>query len=209
MDAVVPFRSLGLPQQVEAGVEMGLSVALSERRPLDLEDDPDADLFRFDYGFAAVGARLGYETSTDFGEQAVMGGAELRWTDPRRALLPSVVLTGEVVQPTVSDAREALGLDRGVHGRLGVRGYWMVPLPGRFRVELDGAYCRAFGLDEALEAAGWDRGPYASVELARGMDRAVGRLVVESLFVGYARGQRPTGADTRKAWLVGVTLEGR
>ncbi len=45
---MVPFRSLGLPQQVEAGVEMGLSVALSERRPLDLEDDPDADLFRFD-----------------------------------------------------------------------------------------------------------------------------------------------------------------
>ena len=206
VEGVVPLRSLGLPQQVDAGVEIGLSVALSERRPLDLDDDPDADLFRFDYGFAAVGARIGYEASTDFDEQAVLGGAELRWTDPRRPLLPSVVLTGGVVQPTGSKARDALGLDRDVHGRLGIRGYWLIPLPAGFRVELDGTYFRAFGLDEVLEAAGWDRGPYASVELARGMHRTVGRLVVESLFVGYARGQRPTGFDVRQAWLVGVEL---
>lgn len=206
MEGVVPFRRLGLPEQVEVGVETGLSVALSERRPLDLDDDPDADLFRFDYGFAAVGARVGYEASTDFDEQALLGGAELRWTDPRRPLLPSVVLTGEVVQPTASDVREALGLDRGIHGRVGIRGYWLVGLPARFRVELDGTYFRTFGLDQALEVAGWDRGPYGSVEVARELNRALGRLRMESVFVGYARGQRPTGPDTRKAWLVGVEL---
>jgi hypothetical protein len=206
MDAVVPLRDLGLPRNVEAALEVGLSIALSERRPLDLDDDPDADFFRFDYGFAAVGARLGYEASADFAEQAVVGGVELGYVNPGQPLLPSLVMTGEVVRPTSSDVRRELDVDRRSHGRVGIRGYWLVRLPAQFSLELDAAVFRALGMEDALETEGRAGGGLVAVEVGRGLDRALGRLVVESLFVGYAHGQRPTGPSGRAAWTLGARI---
>jgi hypothetical protein len=39
-----------------------------------------------------------------------------------------------------------------------------------------------------------------------GIDRAVGRMLIESIFVGYAHGRRPTAGEETRAWSVGVAL---
>ncbi|MBW3533702.1 MAG: hypothetical protein KY453_00575 [Gemmatimonadetes bacterium] len=208
LDGAVPVTELAIPQNLEASAWYGLSVSLSERAPDDPELDLDAapDAYAFHYGFLGVGARAQYETSADFDEQALAGGAELRWVDPRRPLLPSTVVAWDGVKPLVSGVRDTLGLGSDVHSRLGVRGYWLVPLGRRLRTEIEGGYFWSFGLDDALEARGWDSGPFVAGELAFAVDRPLGPLRLTSLFVGYARGQRPTDGERQRAWTLGAEL---
>jgi hypothetical protein len=231
LHGMIPLSSgPGLPQNLEASLQRGISVALARRRPVALDDDPDADLYDFNHGFAAAGGRIGYESSADFREQALAGGAEVRWVDPRRPLLPSVLATWEWVRPVRSHARDLLGIDPGVHGRLALRGYWLAPLPAGLDLELDGTVFRGFGIEEAppggqegvgqseeegqpsaaLLAAGIpDRGRFLRTTLGFAWERPLGPLRVESLFVGYARGRLPTGTEGAQAWTVGAELQPR
>lgn len=204
----VPLTELAIPQNLAASAWYGVSLSLSERAP----DDPDApldeapDAFAFHHGFLGLGARIQYESSGDFDEQALAGGLELRYADPRRSLLPSTVVVWDWVKPTTSEVRDLLDLEGDVHGRLGVRGYWLVPIAGRFEAEVDGAYFWTFGLHEALEARGWDEGPYLAGTLAYGLGRPLGPLMLRSLFVGYAYGQRPTAGREDRAWTLGAEI---
>lgn len=210
--AAVPFTELNIPQNAEAFLEVGVSVSLSERAPIDLDDDPDdpdVEAFRFDYGFGGLSARLQYESNTDLTEHALVGGAALQWVDPARPWLPSLVVTGEAVRPVRSDIREALELDREVHGRIGLRGYWLVPLARSLQGELDTAYFWTTGLESLLREAGWDRGPYLSTGLGWILDRRIGGeewLLLESISVSHAWGQRPTGPPEERGWMVGISV---
>jgi len=211
LEGTVPFTRLAVPPNLEAGGSLGWSLCLCERAPDDpmapLDEAPDA--YAFHHGYLGIGGRIQYEASNDLEEQGIVGGAELRWVDPSRWILPSTVISLEAVKPTRSEVRDALGLARETHGRVGVRGYWLVPLGGPVSAEIEGAWFWGFGLDEALDAAGFDEGPFASGELIFGVDRGVGRLLLESVFVGYAYGARPTAGEETKAWSVGVSLASR
>lgn len=206
LEGAVPFRSVLLPQNVEASAAAGLSVSLSERRPIDLDDDPDADFYRFNYGFAAVGGHLRYESSADGREHGAAGGVELRWVDPSRPYLPSLVASLEGVKPVGSRLRDGLGEDLDAHGRFQLRGYWFLPLPRAFLLEVDTGYFRAFGLDEVVEEVGIRWGGYVAPTLGYGLLRPMGPLVLESVFVGYAHGRRPTGTRSGRAWTVGLEV---
>lgn len=208
-DAALPFASLGIPQNVEVSAQAGLSISLSERRPIDPDDDPDTDFYAFNYGFAAMGGRIQYESSANLEEQAVVGGLELRWVDPRRSYLPSLAATIEGVKPVRSELRSVLGMERSAHARVDLRGYWLLPLHGRLFLELDAGYFRAFGLDEILEQEGLDRGGYIAPMVGYGFLRPIGPVVLRSAFVEYARGRRPTGSESERSWMVGLEIDTR
>jgi hypothetical protein len=204
----IPFTSLAVPPHLEARASYGSSICLCERAPDDfqapLDEAPDA--YAFHYGYLGLGARIQYEASNDLDEQGIVGAVELRWVDPSRWILPSTVVSLEAVKPTRSGVRDDLDLERAAHGRVSVRGYWLVPLGGPLSAEIEGAYFWGLGLDAALAAEGFDGGAFVAGELVFGVDRAVGRLLVESIFVGYAHGQRPTAGEETRAWSVGVAL---
>jgi len=211
MHAVVPFSELSIPQNVEASVWFGGSVSFSERNP----DDPDAPLdeapppYKFDHGFFGYGIRAQYESSSDFDEQAAAGGIELRYVDPNQPFIPSTLVQFDWVQPIASEVRDALDISKDSYGRLGLRGYWLVPLGKRFQTELDGGYFWAFGLEEALQENGWSDGPYGSATVGFLPGWPIWVLKIESLLVGYAYGNRPTGPQEQKAWTVGVEIGSR
>jgi len=204
----IPFTSLAVPPHLEARASYGMSFCLCERAPDDpmapLDEAPDA--YAFHHGYLGLGARAQYEASNDLDEQGIVGAVELRWVDPTRWMLPSTVVSLEAVKPTKSEVRDALGLERAAHGRVSVRGYWLVPLGGPLSAEIEGAYFWSLGLDEGLTAEGFDEGPFLAGELMLGLDRAVGRLLIESVFIGYAHGRRPTAGEETRAWSVGIAL---
>jgi len=204
----VPFTSLAVPPHLEARASYGSAICLCERAPDDprapLDEAPEA--YAFHYGYLGLGARVQYEASNDLDEQGIVGAVELRWVDPSRWILPSLVVSLDVVKPTRSEVRDALDLERDAHGRVSVRGYWLVPLGGPLSAEIEGAYFWGLGLDAALAAEGFDGGRFLAGEMILGIDRAVGRLLIESIFVGYAHGRRPTAGEETRAWSVGVAL---
>jgi hypothetical protein len=209
VDATVPLSRLRLPQAMEAGVGGGLSVSLARRAPLDLDadpDDPDQGFWDFNYGFLGMGARAGYEADAVWDEHGWVGGAELRWTDPARVLLPSVVVGLQGVRPVGSRLRDGLGVEREAHGRLSLSGYWRLPLPGALELAMDAGHFRNWGLHSALEDVGLDSGSHLAGELGWRLGRPIGPLRLDALFVGYAGGRPPTAIAGRRAWTVGVEL---
>lgn len=206
----IPFDDIRIPRNLELSAWTGMSFSLSERTPPDPQAplDEERPAYLFDYGVLGLGGHVQYESSEDLDEQAAVAGAQLRWVDPNRPLLPSTVLTLDLVKPTRSEVRDTLGLAQDVHGRAAVHGYWLVPLPGPLEVEAVAAWFLTFGLQEVLEDRGWDAGPFLSGELGVAVDRRLGPLVLETLFVGYAWGHRPTAGDETKAWTVGAALGG-
>lgn len=206
-DGGVPFARLSLPQNLQGSAWIGYTVSLTERTP-DTGGDLDevARAFRFNYGVLGLGARLQYESSTDYSEQAVSGGLELRWVHPGWVLAPSTVLTVNAVRPVVSDVRDTLNTDLGVHGRVGIQAYWLAPIGSRLEAEIDGRYFIGFGMDELVEAAGLDQGAFLSGTLALVLGQALGPIRLDRLFVGYGYGRQPTDADDRKAWTLGARL---
>lgn len=207
VNGTAPFTRIRVPQNLEGSLRFGASFSLSERAP----PDPDADLdaaesYLFDYGVLGLGGHGAYESDTELDEQAVVGGGELRWVNPNWPILPSIVVTLDAVLPTRSEARDTLRLGKDIHGRLTVRGYWLIPLPARLELELDAGWFRAFGLEEVLEAQGWDEGPYLAGELGLDVGWAVGPTVLDELFVGYAWGQHATAGEERKAWTLGLEV---
>jgi hypothetical protein len=209
VDVAVPVSRLRIPQNLTAGLGVGRSISLARRAPLDLAadpDDPDAGFYDFNYGFLGVGARLGYEADAAWEEHGLSAGAELRWTDPTRAFLPSTVVTLEGVRPVGSEVREGLGLDRDAYARLGFSGYWRIPVAGPVQLVLDAGHFRSWGLDAALGQAGLDSGSYLAGEVGWRLAHPVGRVSLDALFVGYAWGQQPTGIAETKAWTLGVEV---
>lgn len=208
VEGTILFDEMDIPQDLSVSGWLGMTLSLSERAPPNPNADPDeeGDSYLFDYGTLGLGARVQYESAEDLDEQAFVFGGELRWVDPRRSYLPSTVVTFQGVVPTVSEARDHAGLEGDLHTRLGIRAYWMASLPGPFVLEIEGAHFWAFGLEAALEAAGFDEGPFLAGELGLTVNRRFGPLQVDAVFAGYAWGQRPTaGADT-KAFTLGVEL---
>jgi hypothetical protein len=206
----VPFSSLALPQNLEGSAWLGYTIALMERAEdtmAPLDEMPRA--FTFDYGVVGLGGRLQYESSADFAEQAVVGGFELRYVNPRWPLLPSTVITLSAVQPTRSKMRDALEADDVLHGRIRARGYWLAALGAWLELEVDASYFLGFGLDDAVEAAGFDEGAFGAATLGFAVDQAIGRVVLERIFFGYAYGQQPTDTEQRSAWTVGARFGGR
>jgi hypothetical protein len=203
--AIVPFSRLTLPQNLEASAWIGYTLALTERAPDTggLLDEAES-AFLFDYGALAVGGRVQYESSTDFAEQAVLGGIEVRWVNPHWRLAPSTVLTLNAVRPVSSETRDTLGVDPAVHGRLGVRGYWLAPLGRWLELEVDVAYFFGFGMDDVVADAGFDQGAFIATDLGLVVDWPVGGVRLERIFVGYAHGQQPTDGQERKAWTLGA-----
>jgi hypothetical protein len=131
-------------------------------------------------------------------------------------LAAPVNVEAQVIQPVPESGDPA--------GRLGVRGYWLVPLTGLLDLELDASWFRVFGLDLELDGAFLgleeegeaedpsalavaERVRFARTTLAYGLARPLGPLRLESVFVGYARGLRPTGPEGRRAWTVGAEIE--
>lgn len=209
-DGSVPFAKLTLPQNLRTSGWIGYTVSLTERTQDtggNLDEAPSA--FAFNYGVLGLGGRLQYESSTDFGEQAVAGGLELRWVNPNWILAPSTVLTLSAVRPLTSDVRDALDAESDVHGRLGIQAYWLAPIGSMFEAEIDGRYFIGFGMDELVEAAGLDQGAFLSGRLALVLRQAVGPIQLDKLFVGYDHGRQPTDAAERKAWTIGARLSAR
>ena len=204
--AKVPFRTLQLPQNLSASAQLGLSISLSERRPIDLDDDPDQDFYRFNYGFLGLGGRARYEASTDLDEQAMVAGLEVRWVDPSRPVLPSVVLTAEGVSPTRSHLRDSLALERDGYARLEARGYWLIPVAESWAVELDTGYFRSFGLDPVLVDAGVEDGGYLAPAVEYRWGAPVAGVEIRSVALSYAHGRRPTGVASEKAWTLGLEV---
>ena len=207
--ATVPFSDLRLPQGMEARLGGGLSISLARRAPLDLDadpDDPDADFWAFNYGFLGLGAHLGYEADAVWDEHGLVGGAELRWTDPRRSFLPSVVVSLQGVRPVGSALRESLDLERELHSRLSLAGYWGLPLPGPFEVALEAGHFRHWGLDGLLVDAGIDTGTHLATEIGWRVAQPMGPLKLDALFVGYTWGQPPTSISEREAWTFGLEI---
>ncbi|TVP43889.1 MAG: hypothetical protein EA350_12790 [Gemmatimonadales bacterium] len=209
VDVALPVSELRIPQNLTAGLGIGLSMSLARRAPLDLEadpDDPDARFYDFNYGFLGLGARLGYETDPVWDEQGLTAGAELRWTDPVRAYLPSTAVTLEAVRPVRSGIRDGLGVDREPYARLALSGYWKLRATGPLELGLDAGHFRSWGLDPALDGAGLDSGSFLAGEVGWRVARPLGRLSLDALFLGYAWGQRPTGVAETKAWTLGVEV---
>lgn len=209
-DGSVPFARLTLPQNLRASGWIGYTVSLTERTE-DTGGDLDeaASAFAFNYGVLGVGGRLQYESSTDFGEQALAGGLELRWVNPNWILAPSTVLTLSAVRPLASDVRDALDADSDIHGRLAIQAYWLAPIGSWFEAEIDGRYFIGFGMDELVEAVGLDQGAFLSGALALMLRQAVGPIQLDKLFVGYSHGRQPTDPAERKAWTIGARLSAR
>ncbi|CAN5759774.1 hypothetical protein BH23GEM11_BH23GEM11_06150 [soil metagenome] len=209
VDLAVPLTRLRIPQSLTARLGIGLSTSLARRAPLDLDADPDAPgagFYDFNYGFLGVGGRLGYEADATREEQGLTAGAELRWTDPTRSYLPSTVVTLEGVRPVRSEIREGLGVDRDLYTRLGLAGYWRLPVAGPLELVLDAGHFRSWGLVAALDDAGLNSGSYVAGEVGWRLVRPMGRVSLDALFVGYAWGKQPTGVAETKAWTLGVEL---
>ena len=209
-DGSVPFARLTLPQNLRASGWVGYTVSLTERtQDTGGELDAEPGAFAFNYGVLGVGGRLQYESSTDFGEQALAGGLELRWVNPNWILAPSTVVTFSAVRPLASDVRDALDADSEIHGRLGIQAYWLAPIGSWLEAEIDGRYFIGFGMDGLVEAAGLDQGAFLSGAMAVVLRQAVGPVRLDKLFVGYSHGRQPTDAAERKAWTVGARLSAR
>lgn len=202
----VPFRKLRLPRGFSAAVMGGLSVSLSDRTDPDPGAPVEADLHAFNFGYLGVGGRASFELASDLEESAFAAGGDLRWVDPTRPLLPSVVLLAEWVRPTRSQRRDDLDLPNAGHARFEARGYWLMRMAAGFWLEVDaGAYADR-GLDEALEAMGLDRGRYLALWFGHDGAWRAGRIVVESIFAGHERGRRPSPGEEGRAWTVGIDL---
>lgn len=209
LDVTVPVSELRIPQNLTGGLGAGLSISLARRAPLDLDadpDDPDARFYDFNYGFLGLGVRLGYEADAVWDEHGLTAGAQARWTDPTRSYLPSTVVTLEGVRPVRSELREGLDLDRETYARLGLSGYWRLPVTGSLELRLDAGHFRSWGLDAVLDEAGLGSGSYLAGEVGWRMAQPMGRLSLDALFLGYAWGQQPTAVDEAKAWTVGVEV---
>lgn len=209
LDATIPLSRVRIPQTMQAGVGGGLSISLARRAPLDLDadpDDPDQRFWDFNHGFLGLGARVAYEADAVWDEHGWVGGAELRWTDPARALLPSVVVALQGVRPVGSALRDGLGVERELHGRLTLSGHWRLPLPGALELAVDAEHFRNLGLESTLEEVGLDSGNLLAGEVGWRLVRPMGPVRLDALFVGYAGGRPPTAVAGRRAWTVGVEL---
>jgi hypothetical protein len=209
--AVVPFSDLAIPQNVEASVWYGATISLSCQNPDDFTAPLDSAPapYKFNYGAFQYGLHAQYESSSDFDEQALAGGLELRYIDVTRAWLPSTVVQVDAVRSVSSESRDALGLENSAHGRVGVRGYWWVELGTWLEAELDGAYFWTFGLEDELQAGGFEDGPYGAITVGYRPHWPVGSLEVASIFTGYAYGNLPTGPRDQKAWTIGLEVGSR
>jgi hypothetical protein len=209
-DGTIPFVRLALPQNVQASLWAGWTVSLTERAP-DVGGDLDASFgaFRFDYGVLGVGGRVQYESRTDFEEQALAGGVEARWVNPRWRFAPSLVLAVNAVRPLTSELRDTIGAENELHGRVALQAYWLAPAGEWLEFELDGRVFHGFGMDTLVEAAGLDRGAFLAGTLGFVLRRQIGPVRLDRLFVGYAHGQQPTDAEQRKAWTLGFRVAPR
>jgi hypothetical protein len=209
-DGAIPFARLALPQNVQASAWAGWTVSLTERAP-DVGGDLDAvpAAFRFDYGVLGFGGRVQYESRTDFDEQALAGGVEARWVNPRWRFSPSLVLAVNAVRPLTSELRDTIGAEHELHGRVALQAYWLAPIGEWLEFELDGRVFHGFGMDELVEAAGLDRGAFLAGTLGFVLRQQIGPVGLDRLYVGYAHGQQPTDAEQRKAWTLGLRVAGR
>jgi len=203
LEGQVAFAELRIPHQIAASLGVGFSMSLSK---VNTSGGIEDDFYLFHHGFLGLGARGQYEASANLDEQAIAGGAELRYVDPLRWFLPSAVVTWQWVQPVRSEGREMLGVAVASHGRLVLQGYWLIGLGSRVRAEIDGTLFRAYGLEDALEATGWASGEYLAATLEYVTGARIGPVYLGSVFVQYGTGQLPTDAKDRRAWTVGVEV---
>jgi hypothetical protein len=75
----------------------------------------------------------------------------------------------------------------------------LAPLRRWLELEVDAAYFFGFGMDDVVAAAGLDHGAFIAADLGVVVSRSMGDVRLERIFVGYARGQQPTGDRDRKA----------
>jgi hypothetical protein len=203
VEGMVALADIRAPHQLKASAGLGLTMSLSKENPAQgIEDDQ----YLFHRGFFGVSARGVYEASTNFEEQAITGGAELRYVDPLRWYLPSLVIAGDFVMPIESESRDLLGVDNESFRRLMVRGYWLIPVGARITAEIDGSLFRTQGLEAAVRAIGWASGEAISASLAYGPLFTVRSITVESIWVRYATGQVPVNQTNQKAFTLGVRL---
>jgi hypothetical protein len=203
LEGLVPFSDIRTPHQVKASAGLGLTMSLSKENP---DTDIEANQYLFHRGFMGIAVRGVYEASTDFEEQAFTGGAELRYVDPLRWYLPSLVIAGDFVMPTRSASRDFFDLDGESFRRLLVRGYWLIPVGTRITAEIDGSFFRTQGLEAVLREIGWASGEAIAATLAYGPLFTVKAITVESLWVRFATGQVPVNQTNLKAFTIGLRL---
>lgn len=218
-DFLVASRDLHVPAANSVRFSASWSVSLSRPElkaprdwPIDRMDEWDGG--GYNRGFLDIGAAAAYESSADWKEGSLLLDAQVRYAnnDPVWGhLLPSVVAYVGAVKPVSSDARDTLNLPLAAYGRMGVRGYWNTqlsntnPFFSHVRLQGDVGVYRTFGLEQALEDAGWKQGDYASVSLRYAKRIAlVYGLGLRSLYVRYSVGKWPTASGSDNAFSSGM-----
>ena len=203
----------GLPGASRIGVAGGWGVSVSKaNRPADrnrsIDDLGDADSSR---GWIELVGDVTHEASSDWGEQNLLSGVQLRYgvSEPGLwRLMPSLVAHVEAVTPLRSPARDSVA-DPGTHARWGLRAYLNSSLDflaaglKELRVTGDAGFYRTAGLEEPLDAAGWDSGEFWTLGLAWVPDPDRG-LPLRGIYLRYLDGEWPTDPTAESGVVLGV-----
>ncbi|NBC27800.1 MAG: hypothetical protein GVY08_13130 [Bacteroidetes bacterium] len=168
-------------------------------------DQLGQDIELKNYGSLSVGLNAAVESNQTLTEQNLDQGAELRYINESKPLVPIVELSYLFVLPYRSDFREELDTENNMFQRFEARAFWTILL-GRFLLNPDFRYFRSSDLSATLKENGLDEGFHSAVSFGYVVgERDSGPLqYIDYLYLQYNRGQFPVYLDNRETIEAGI-----